>query len=66
MTALGTEDIESQNRIAEQGGIPPLVRLLRSHKTSERVLLAVIKALGALCIGESILYVRFLSALLKS
>ena len=52
MTALGTEDIESQNRIAEQGGIPPLVRLLRSHKTSERVLLAVIKALGTLCIGE--------------
>ena len=58
MTALGTEDIESQNRIAEQAGIPPLVRLLRSHpdKTSDRVLLAVIKALGTLCIGENLIY----------
>ena len=52
MVALGREDIESQNKIAEQGGIQPLVRLLRSHKTSERVLLTVIKVIGTLCLGE--------------
>lgn len=52
MTALGREDIESQNRIAEGGGIPPLVRLLRMQKTSERVLLTVIQSLGTLCVGE--------------
>ena len=51
MNAMGCEDIDSQTRIAEQGGLRPLVRLLRSHKTSERVLLAVIKALGTRCIG---------------
>ena len=51
MTALGREDLDSQNRIADQGGIQPLVRLLRSHKTSERVLLNVIKAIGTLCLG---------------
>ena len=52
MVALGREDIESQNKIAEQGGIQPLVRLLRSHKTSERVLLTVIKVIGTLCLGD--------------
>ena len=52
MTALGREDVDSQNRIAEQGGIQPLVRLLRSHKTSERVLLTVIRVLGTLCVGK--------------
>ena len=51
MVALGREDIENQNRIVEQGGVQPLVRLLRSHKTSERVLLTVIKVLGTLCLG---------------
>ena len=51
MVALGREDIDSQNLITEQGGIQPLVRLLRSHKTSERVLLTVIKVIGTLCLG---------------
>ncbi|ELU04066.1 hypothetical protein CAPTEDRAFT_159631 [Capitella teleta] len=51
MMALGREDLESQNRIANGGGIPPLVRLLRQPKTSERVLLSVIQALGTLCVG---------------
>ena len=52
MNALGKEDMESQNRVAAQGGLPPLVRLLRSPKTSENVLLTVIKVLGTMCIGE--------------
>ena len=52
MTALGREDMDNQNRIAEQGGLQPLVRLLRSQKTSEKVLLTVIKTLGELCIGK--------------
>ena len=49
--ALGREDMDNQNRIAQQGGIQPLVRLLRSPKTTELVLLTVIKTLGVLCIG---------------
>ena len=52
MVAMGREDIESQNKIVEQGGIQPLVRLLRSQKTSQRVLLTVIKVLGTLCLGK--------------
>ena len=51
MAALGFEDIDNQNRIANQGGLKPLVRLLRSPKTSERVLVTVIKTIGTLCIG---------------
>ena len=50
--ALGREDIESQNKIAEDNGIEPLVRLLRSAKTTEKVILAVIQVLGTLCVGK--------------
>ena len=35
--ALTTENIENQNKIVAGGGIQPLVRLLRSTKTSEKV-----------------------------
>ena len=35
--ALTTENIENQNKIVTGGGIQPLVRLLRSQKTSEKV-----------------------------
>jgi Armadillo/beta-catenin-like repeat len=52
MMALGREDTEGQLRVAEQGGIQPLVRLLRVHKTSYRVILAVIQTLASLCIGK--------------
>jgi hypothetical protein len=37
MIALGTENIENQNKIVAGGGVQPLVRLLRSGKTSEKV-----------------------------
>lgn len=39
MIALGTENIENQNKIVAGGGVQPLVRLLRSGKTSEKVIL---------------------------
>lgn len=51
MMALGREDTKGQLRVAEQGGIQPLVRLLRVHKTSYRVILAVIQTIASLCIG---------------
>ena len=51
MMALGRENMDNQNRIAQQGGIQPLVRLLRSPKTTEFVLLTVIETMGTLCIG---------------
>ena len=35
--ALTTENIENQNKIVAGGGVQPLVRLLRSPKTSEKV-----------------------------
>lgn len=49
--ALTTENMENQNRIVAGGGVQPLVRLLRSPKTSEKVLLMVIRVLGILCVG---------------
>ena len=35
--ALTTENIGNQNKIVAGGGVQPLVRLLRSAKTSEKV-----------------------------
>ena len=35
--ALATENIDNQNRIVSGGGVQPLVRLLRSGKTSQKV-----------------------------
>ena len=37
MVALGTENIENQNKIMAGGGIQPLARLLRSGKASPKV-----------------------------
>lgn len=42
MIALGTENIENQNKIVAGGGVQPLVRLLRSGKTSEKVYNSII------------------------
>jgi len=53
MMALGHEDLNGQLRVAEQGGIQPLVRLLRIPRTSSQVTLAVVCALASLCIGQS-------------
>jgi len=52
MMALGREDLNGQLRVAEQGGIQPLVRLLRIPRTSSQVLLADVCALASLCIGQ--------------
>jgi len=52
MMALGREDLSGQLRVAEQGGIQPLVRLLRIPRTSSKVLLADVCALASLCIGQ--------------
>ena len=51
MMALGREDLKGQLRVAEQGGIQPLVRLLRLPRTSSKVLLADVCALASFCIG---------------
>ena len=53
MIALTRDSFAKQNKLKEENGILPLVRILRSTKTSERVLLTVIRALGILCIGKS-------------
>ena len=52
MMALGRTDIKNQNEIVKFGGIRPLVRLLRSPKTSKLVLVVVIRVLGTLCVGR--------------
>ena len=52
MMALGHEDFSGQLRVAENGGIQPLVRLLRIPRTSSQVVLAAICALASLCIGQ--------------
>ncbi|KAK7484931.1 hypothetical protein BaRGS_00023851, partial [Batillaria attramentaria] len=49
--ALGRENLENQNKLAEADAFQQLVRLLRSPKTSDTVLLMVIKVLGILCVG---------------
>ncbi|XP_038077595.1 ankyrin and armadillo repeat-containing protein-like isoform X2 [Patiria miniata] len=51
MIALTRASSDNQNRIEKENGILPVVRILRSSKTSERVLHMVIKALGTLCVG---------------
>ncbi|XP_030846615.1 ankyrin and armadillo repeat-containing protein-like [Strongylocentrotus purpuratus] len=51
MIALTRESFDNQNEIKKENGILPLVRILRSSKTIERVLMTVIRALGTLCIG---------------
>ena len=50
--ALGRESIENQNRLAQADCFSQLVRLLRRHKSSTKVMLMVIKVLGILCVGE--------------
>ena len=50
--ALGYENMASQNKLASADAFQQLVRLLRSPKTSEKVLLMVIKVLGILCVGK--------------
>lgn len=51
MMALCREDIENQNKMCENRGIEPVVRLVKSTTSSEKVLLTAIQTLGVLCIG---------------
>ncbi|XP_070211365.1 ankyrin and armadillo repeat-containing protein-like isoform X4 [Littorina saxatilis] len=49
--ALGRENMENQNKLAEADAFQQLVRLLRTRKRNDSVLLMVIKVLGILCVG---------------
>ncbi|XP_046699065.1 ankyrin and armadillo repeat-containing protein isoform X1 [Silurus meridionalis] len=49
--ALSRDCHAHQYGLCKENGVPPLVRLLRGSRTTERTLLAVIAALGTLCIG---------------
>ncbi|KAL8620460.1 hypothetical protein ACOMHN_048393 [Nucella lapillus] len=49
--ALGRENMENQNKLAEADAFQQLVRLLRTKKRHDSVLLMVIKVLGILCVG---------------
>ena len=50
MIALVLEDASYQNQILEENGSDPLIRLLRTDKTSNRVILAIFETIGALCV----------------
>uniref|UniRef100_A0A4W4HLS7 Ankyrin and armadillo repeat containing n=1 Tax=Electrophorus electricus TaxID=8005 RepID=A0A4W4HLS7_ELEEL len=49
--ALSHYSHRHQSNLCRENGVPPLVRLLRGARTTERTLLSVIRALGTLCIG---------------
>lgn len=50
MIALVLENITLQNQILKENGIDPLIRLLKLDKTSNRVILATVETIGALCV----------------
>lgn len=50
MIALVTEDVNYQNQILKENGIDPLIRLLRTDKTSNRVVLSIFETVAALCV----------------
>ncbi|KAL8609317.1 hypothetical protein ACOMHN_048873 [Nucella lapillus] len=49
--ALGLEDQENQIKLGHADAIQQLVRLLRTRKKNDSVMLLVIKVLGILCLG---------------
>ncbi|XP_039613835.1 ankyrin and armadillo repeat-containing protein [Polypterus senegalus] len=49
--ALSRNSRAWQEQICKEDGVSPLARLLRAPKTTDTTLLAVIKALGSLCVG---------------
>ncbi|CAB1346712.1 unnamed protein product [Coregonus sp. 'balchen'] len=49
--ALSRDSRSHQDGLCKENGVPPLVRLLRGSRTTERTLLSVIRSLGILCIG---------------
>jgi hypothetical protein len=50
LIALVTEDIVYQNQVLKENGIDTLIRLLKSPKTSDRVIMAIVETIGALCV----------------
>ncbi|XP_057191221.1 ankyrin and armadillo repeat-containing protein [Triplophysa rosa] len=52
--ALSRDSCAHQNGFCKENGVPPLVRLLRGSRTTQKTLLSVIKALGFLCIGVAL------------
>lgn len=50
MIALVLENVNNQNKILNESGIDPLIRLLKSDKTSHRVIAAAVDTIGALCV----------------
>jgi hypothetical protein len=51
--ALVLEDEKEQCHIMKESGIEPLIRLLKSDKSSKRVLLASMETVAALCITKA-------------
>lgn len=51
LRTLCFESIENQDKVANEGGIEPLLHLLRSLRTSDRVLSMCMRTLISLCIG---------------
>ncbi|KAJ8403521.1 hypothetical protein AAFF_G00352930 [Aldrovandia affinis] len=49
--ALSQDSRSHQDGLCKEKGVPPLVRLLRGPRTTERTLLCVLRALRTLCIG---------------
>ncbi|XP_030066239.1 ankyrin and armadillo repeat-containing protein [Microcaecilia unicolor] len=49
--ALSKDSKHHQDKICEENGIAPLVRLMRSSKIAVKTLLCVIRALGTICLG---------------
>ncbi|XP_026768541.3 ankyrin and armadillo repeat-containing protein [Pangasianodon hypophthalmus] len=49
--ALSRDCRAHQKGLCRENGVPPLVRLLRGSRTTEKTLLSVVTALGTLCIG---------------
>ncbi|XP_051563908.1 ankyrin and armadillo repeat-containing protein-like [Myxocyprinus asiaticus] len=52
--ALSQDSQTHQDGFCRENGVPPLVRLLRGSRTTQKTLLSVIKALGFLCIGVAL------------
>ena len=48
--SLVQENINYQNLILKESGIDPMIRLLNVDKTSQRVILAIVETIGALCL----------------
>uniref|UniRef100_A0A8C9S3X3 Ankyrin and armadillo repeat containing n=1 Tax=Scleropages formosus TaxID=113540 RepID=A0A8C9S3X3_SCLFO len=52
--ALSRENRSHQDGLCQEEVVPPLVRLLRGSRTTEKTLLSVIGALGTLCTGDTL------------